>query len=419
MVLGAGLSGVTTAWYLAEAGMQVTVIDRQPQPGLETSYANGGQISVSHPEPWSSPTAPLTALRSLGQRDAPLRLQWRLDPLQWRWALAFLLECLPARHHRNTAAIAALARYSLDCLHTLRERCDLSYEQQTRGILHLFHTPREWRAARTKQAILASHGIHGRLCSPAQCTDLEPALHHLQAHLSGGFYAPDDESGNARLFTQGLAERCRARGVRFHHGFHVDALHTQDDALSGVTLRDAAGQPHVVRADAYVLCLGSHGPRLMAPLGDALPIFPLKGYSVTVPVRDGSRAPHISLTDESRRIVCSRLGEHLRIAGTAELGGYETDAPAKRCRPLLAWVEAAFPGATDLSQASLWAGLRPATPGNLPLIGRSRHAGLWYNTGHGSLGWTLACGSASSLARLMQGEAPPVAGFPFQHGQRY
>lgn len=413
MVLGAGLSGVTAAWYLAEAGVRVTVVDRQPQAGLETSYANGGQISVSHPEPWSSPAAPLNILRWLGRSDAPMRLRLQMDIAQWRWGLAFLRECLPYRYRRNTRAIAALASYSLTCLQQLREHCDLAYEQQTRGILHLYRHAREWRAAADKRAQLAACGIHGRLCTPAECVEIDPALRHLAAQLQGGFYAPHDESGNARQFTQALAARAAQAGVRFLYGTRIQRLRARGEAIDGVDTLAPDGTAATLDASAYVLCLGSDSAPLMAALRTYMPVYPLKGYSVTIPVIDADGAPTVSLTDESRRIVCSRLGDYLRVAGTAELCGHDLSIDARRCAFLSHWAERAFSGALDSGQAAPWAGLRPATPGNVPLIGRSGYTNLWYNTGHGSLGWTLACGSASSLAKLMTGQKAPVAGFPF------
>ncbi len=413
MVLGAGLSGVTAAWYLAEAGVRVTVIERQPQAALETSYANGGQISVSHPEPWSSPATPLNVLRWLGRSDAPMRLRVRMDTAQWRWGLAFLRECLPYRYRRNMRAIAALADYSLSCLQELRQRCDLAYEQRTRGILHMYRHAREWRAAADKRAQLAACGIHGRLCTPEECVEIDAALRHFAAQLHGGFYAPHDESGNARLFTQALAARAAQAGVDFLYGTHIRKLRTRGDAIDGVDILRPDGTAATLGASAYVMCLGSYSAPLMAALGSRVPVYPLKGYSVTIPVIAADGAPTVSLTDESRRIVCSRLGDSLRVAGTAELAGYDTSIDARRCAFLSQWADQAFPGALDSGKAAPWAGLRPATPGNVPLIGTSGYTNLWYNTGHGSLGWTLACGSASALAKLMTGQKAPVAGFPF------
>lgn len=414
MVLGAGVTGVTTAWYLRAAGYSVSVIERQPGPALETSFANGGQISISHPEPWSSPSAPLIALRWLGREDAPLRMHLGTDPARWRWILGFLRECLPHRHRRNADAIAALAVHSGNCLRALRTQLGLEYDQQQRGILHLFRAPGEMHDARHKLGLLERHGIRAQLCDVDQCVAIEPALRAFSSSLAGALFAPDDESGNANRFTVALADQARAAGVRFHYDTRIKALRQSDHRISGIDVAGADDTTVTLRADAYVVCLGSHGAALLAPLGERLPIYPVKGYSVTVPLLDPALAPSVSLTDESRRIVCSRLGDELRVAGTAEICGYDASANAARCAPLLTWLDAAFPGAADLDRARPWAGLRPCTPSNVPIIGRGGYPNLWYNTGHGSLGWTLACGSAQVLADLVTGARPAVDGFPFR-----
>jgi len=415
MVLGAGVTGVTTAWYLLQAGFEVSVVDRQPGPALETSYANGGQISVSHPEPWSSPAAPLIALRSLGRADAPLRLRVGLEPTRWLWMLRFLHECLPARHRRNAHAIASLAVFSAAQLRGLRADTGLHYEERTRGILHLLFDRREVDHARTRMPLLADHGIRCELLTPERCVGIDPALASVAPRLAGGLYAPDDESGNARLFTSGLAERAATQGARFHFDSEIIGLETLARRVRGVRVRQA-GTVRTLEADAFVSCLGSHGARLLAAHGERLPIYPVKGYSVTAPVTDAARAPTVSLTDESRRLVASRLGDRLRVAGTAEVSGYDPTPDPSRTAPLLRWIDELFPGACDTARAEHWAGLRPCTPSYVPIIGRSRVLeGLWLNTGHGSLGWTLACGSARLLAELMLGHRNPVEAFPL-HG---
>lgn len=412
LVLGAGITGVTTAWYLRRAGFDVSVIDRQPAAGLETSYANGGQISASHPEPWANPSAPLVALRWLGRSDAPLRFRPSRDPAQWRWALAFLRECLPARTRHNTEAIASLAAYSVTRLRELREELGLGYEFLGRGILHLFFDAHEFRGAAHRVDMLARHGIRARLCRRDEMIALEPALEAAAGRLTGGIHAPDDESGDAFRFTQALALKCEEAGVHFYYGTHVRRLLNTGGLIDAVEVEDDRGHTGQLSASAYVVCLGSYSPALVAPLGERLPIYPVKGYSITAPVADPARAPMVSLTDESARIVCSRLGDRLRVAGTAELNGFDTSPDPRRGQGILRWLEDRLPGAIDPAKAKLWAGLRPATPGNIPLIGKGHGVNLWYNTGHGTLGWTLACGSAAALAALMSGERPPVR-FPF------
>ncbi|MBR0566605.1 D-amino acid dehydrogenase [Azoarcus sp. L1K30] len=413
MVLGAGVTGVTTAWYLRQAGFDVSVVDRQPGAGLETSFANGGQISVSHPEPWANPGAPLLALRWMGRPDAPLRFRPQPDLAQWRWALSFLRECLPWRTRHNTEAIAALAIHSQRELHRLRSAAGIEHEFDSRqqGILHLYFTQEDFAQASTRADELARLGIDARVSSAADCIAIEPALANAAPALHGGLYAPGDESGDAMYFTRALAQVLARDGVRFHYETRIERLEHTGGLINGVMVRDSNGRPDMLVANAYVVCLGSFSPLMVRALGEQLPIYPVKGYSVTAPVLDPTRAPQVSLTDESRRIVCSRLGDRLRIAGTAELNGYDLSIDPARGKGILEWAQARLPGAIDPAKAQLWTGLRPATPGNIPIIGKGRGVNLWLNTGHGTLGWTLACGSAEILAGLMRGRRPPIA-FP-------
>jgi len=416
IVLGAGITGVTTAWYLRRAGFEVSVIDRQDAAGQETSFANGGQISVSHPEPWSNPAAPLIALRWVGRAGAPLRLRPRIDHAQWQWLLAFLFECLPMRTRRNTAAIASLAVHSLDELQRLRVEAGIAeaYGARARGILHLFFGAREFERAQTRVAALTRFGIALEACCATRCAEIEPALTTLAPRLAGALYAPDDESGDAMLFCRALAGVLANDGVRFHFGVDIERPGFDAGRIENINIRHADGRLESLHADTYVVCLGSFSRPWLRPLGVTLPIFPLKGYSITAPLADPARAPQVSLTDESRRIVCSRLGERLRIAGTAEVNDYNLDIDPARIESMLEWADSRLPGAIARDRAEPWAGLRPATPGGVPLIGRSgRYENLWLNTGHGPLGWTLSCGSASALAALMKGEEPGVD-FPFR-----
>jgi D-amino-acid dehydrogenase len=412
-VLGAGLAGVTSAWYLAQDGHQITVVDRQPGAGLEASFANGGQISVSHPEPWANPRAPRQVLRWLGREDAPLLVRPQADLQQWLWALAFLRECLPSRTRRNTEAIAGLALYSLESLRELRALTGIAYDQSGNGILQTFYTQRDWARADINAEVLHDHGIEAQTCSPARCVEIEPALADCRDTLYGGLYAPRDESGDAHLFVQRLAERCREAGVLFCFDRTIDKLMTSNGNVSQVQTRTADGSVESLSADAYVMSLGSFSVGFAAALGERLPIYPVKGYSVTLDLSATALAPRVSITDESRRIVCSRLGNRLRIAGTAELAGYDCSINSVRCGAILARACELFPHLRDTKGARFWAGLRPATPSNVPIIGRARLSNLWFNTGHGTLGWTLACGSARALAELVGGRRAPVD-FPFR-----
>lgn len=415
LLLGAGVTGVTTAWSLLQAGHEVDVIDRQPGPGLETSFANGGQISVSHPEPWSSPTAPLIALRSLGHRDAPVRLRVGMKPDCWRWLFEFLRECWPSRYSRNTDAIARLAVHSAACLRALRASAKLPYDASSRGILHLHYDSRSHTNACERGRTLKRYGISNRLCTPEECVEIEPTLANIQTRLMGGMHAPDDESGDAHLFTRALSRLAAEHGARFHYDTEVTSLAFDRARVTGVHVRDAQGE-RTLDADTVVVCLGCASPMLAAQAGERLPIHPLKGYSITVPILAPERAPTVSLTDEGRRLVSSRLGDRLRVAGTAEIGSTNTQIDSARIAPLLAWLEDLFPGATDPSEVQTWAGLRPCTPSCVPIIGPGKLEGLWFNTGHGSLGWTLAAGSADLLAALIQDKPSPVPEFPLHRG---
>lgn len=412
IVLGAGLAGVTSAWYLRQAGHTVTVIERQPAAGLETSFANGGQISVSHPEPWANPGAPGQVLRWLGREDAPLLFRPQPDWRQWAWGLQFLMECLPGRARSNTVAIARLALHSRSCLHALQDETGLEYDRLGKGILHLFFTARDFSQAGPRAALLQGFGIRAEVLDPGGCRAVEPALAHCRDRIVGGLYAPEDESGDALIFTQGLAALCAHAGVVFHHGLRIESLLTGAGKVAAAQVVDKDGVARQIAGDAFLVALGCHSAALVRPLGDSLPIYPVKGYSVTLPLAEEADAPFVSITDESRRIVCSRLGNRLRIAGTAELAGYDASVNPVRCAAILRRAEQLFPRIRPSGDAEYWAGLRPATPGNVPVIGRGRLGNLYFNTGHGTLGWTLACGSGQVIADIIDGK-PPRIDFPF------
>ena len=406
IVLGAGVIGTTSAWYLARAGHEVTVVDRQPEAALETSFANGGQISVSHSEPWANPSAPLQILKWLGREDSPLLFRPRADLSQWLWGLRFLVECLPARTRRNTEAILRLALYSRDHLRQLREATGIRYDSQSRGILHLYEERREFERAKGQLDLLRTRGVDLEIRTSQGCLELEPALRQSIGRLAGGVYAPMDECGDARLFTSGLADLCRNQGVGFRFNVSVKRLEAARGLLDRVVIDDEKGIEESLRADAYVVALGSYSPLLLAPVGISVPIYPVKGYSVTLPLESDNEAPRISLTDHARKIVISPLGGRLRVAGTAELNGYDTEMNEARCQTLVKRCLEWFPKAGRAENAQFWTGLRPATPSNLPLIGGTRYPNLFLNTGHGTLGWTLACGSGKALADILSGRKP-------------
>jgi len=412
LVLGAGVVGVTSAWYLNAAGHQVTVLERQPGVALETSFANGGQVSVSHAEPWANPHVFSQLLRWLGREDAPLLWRWRVDPAQLAWGLRFLRECTPGRMQANVAAIVALALYSRERLQTLRDELGLQYDQLARGILHVYTDPRAYALALEAARLMRQFGLDREPVDVDACLRIEPALTEARHLLVGGDYTPSDESGDAHLFTRQLAERAAAAGVVFRHGIQVDRMVAAGGRVAGVIASDG-GSTDLYTADAYVVALGSHAPGLLRPLGVGLPIYPAKGYSATLTLADGAVAPSVSITDDERRLVFSRLGNRLRVAGTAEFNGFSLALNEVRCRALIERAQRLFPRLEIEGEPQFWCGLRPATPSNVPVIGRARrYANLWLNAGHGTLGWTMACGSGAALADLMSGRRARPA-FPF------
>ena len=408
IVLGAGLLGVTSAYFLRQQGFEVSVVDRQASPAAETSFANGGQISVSHAEPWANPGAPLKVLQWLGKEDAPLLFRIRADMRQWLWGLQFLRECTPARTRHNIEQIVRLGTYSRNMLQQLRRDLRLAYDERTQGILHFYTSRKEFDGAEGPAAQMRALGCDRRVISADEAVKLEPALRHIRAQLAGATYTAEDESGDANTFARELVKRCEADGVQFLMSHTVTALREAGGRIDHVEATDSEGRFQRLRADAYVLAMGSLSPLYTQPLGISLPIYPAKGYSVTMPVKDASMAHQVSLTDDEYKLVFSRLGDRLRIAGTAEFNGYDRDLNRVRCEAIVRRVEQLFPGAGDSAQAQFWTGLRPATPSNVPIIGRSKLPNLYLNTGHGTLGWTHSCGSGKSIARIVSGLKPEV-----------
>jgi D-amino-acid dehydrogenase len=408
IVLGAGVVGTAAAWFLAQAGHEVTVIERQPAAGLETSFANGGQISVSHAEPWANPGAPLKVLQWMFKEDAPLLFRPRLDLRQWQWCLEFLRECTPARTRHNIKQMVNLGLYSRDLLRELRAGTGIEYDHLERGILHFYTSEEAFDAAQEPARIMREYGCELDMKTAEECVAIEPALAQVRSKIAGGSLTPSDESGDAFLFTQRLAALCEKAGVRFLYGHDITHIATAGGAVSGISVTGADGRAGLSTADAYVVALGSYSPHLLAPLGIRLTIYPAKGYSVTLPVTDPARAPSVSLTDDEYKLVYSRLGDRLRIAGTCELNGYDTALNDVRCQAIVRRTEELFPGAGDVGQAQYWTGLRPATPSNVPYIGKTKFANLYLDTGHGTLGWTHGCGSGKAIADIISGKTPEV-----------
>jgi D-amino-acid dehydrogenase len=413
IVLGAGIVGVSTAWYLLEQGHEVTVIDRQPDAALETSFANGAQISVSFCEPWANAEAPLKVLKWLTRDDSPLLFRPKLDPWQWRWGLSFLTQCTDGAFERNVQQLVALGRYSHESLKSLVAQTGIEYDRLERGILHFFSSQKDFEAGAAGAEVMRQHGVDRRVLNRDEVLKVEPSLAAYAMQIAGGTYTPSDESGDARVFTQQLAKRCIARGARFLFGHGIDTLERVGGRIASVQIAElASGERRVLQADAFVAALGSYTAPLLRSLGVHLNIYPAKGYSATLKLKAPERASVVSMIDDARKIAISRLGDTIRIAGTAELAGYDTGlegATARvRCAALVKRYEELFPGVAELSEPNFWAGLRPSTPSNIPYIGRSRIPNLWVNAGHGTLGWTHGAGSGRALAELMSGKRPAL-----------
>ena len=372
---------------------------------METSFANGGQISAAHAEPWAKPAVVPKLLRWLGREDAPLLFRPRADLAQWMWGLRFLAECWPGRFEHNTRVLSGLAAYSRECLKALRNRTGIRYDELARGILHFATRQSDFDALAHHAEAMRALGQAREVKSAAECIALEPALKDSRERIVGGVYTPEDESGDAHQFTVELARLAREKGVRFMHRSVITGLDVAGGEVRAVRMEGGSAS-----ADAYVVALGSYSPLLLRALRISIPVYPLKGYSITLPLSpaDAAVAPTVSLTDEGHKIVISRLGNRLRAAGTAELTGYDASVNEVRCNAILRRIGELFPGLGATPTVDRWAGLRPATPDNVPIIGRTRIRNLYLNTGHGTLGWTLACGSGRSLADLVSGRKPDV-----------
>lgn len=413
VVLGSGIIGTASAWWLCRDGHEVRVIDRCTGPAMETSFANGGQISVSYAEPWANRGAPWKLAQWMLRDDSPLLFRPQADWRQWQWGSAFLRECLPARLEPNIRAMVAMAEYSRRTLQGMRGELDIQYDALQRGIITFYRRHSEFEDAQKSASVLRDLGVDRRILSADEIVALEPALAPRRHLIAGGDYTAADESGDAHLFTTQLAERARAAGVQFRFSTQVTRLLAEGGRIYAAEVVGPDGSYSRVYGDAFVAAMGSFTPDIVRPLGIPCPVYPAKGYSATFPVLDPERAPQVSLTDSSRKVVLSRLGNRLRVAGTAEFSGYSRALNTVRCEALSTIVRELLPeGVVDLSSPNYWSGLRPATPSSVPLVGRTRIANLFLNTGHGTLGWTMGAGSGRAIADIVSGRRPePV--FPF------
>ena len=409
LVLGGGVVGVTTAYQLARDGARVTLVDRRPDVALETSFANAGQISPGYAAPWAAPGVPLKALKWLFQRHAPLSIRPDGSLFQLQWLAQMLRNCTAERYAQNKARMVALAEYSRDQLRALRSEIDLPYDGRSLGTLQLFRTQAQLDHAQRDIRVLEEAGVAYELLQGHALRGAEPGLAHARSPLAGGLRLPGDETGDCHRFTQELARHAAALGVQFRLGEEVTQWLTVRGQVCGVTLKGRAQQPgEVLRADRIVLAAGSWSRALLAPLGIDIPVYPVKGYSLTLPLQEESRGPVSTVLDESHKVALTRLGSRIRVGGMAELAGFDKTLRPQRLATLAHVVDDLFPGAAPLAQAQPWCGLRPMTPDGTPLVCATAQPRLFLNTGHGTLGWTMACGSARVLADLMMGRRPAV-----------
>ncbi|MFN4158707.1 MAG: D-amino acid dehydrogenase [Gemmobacter sp.] len=412
IVLGAGVIGVSSAYELARQGHEVTVIDRQPGPALETSFANAGEVSPGYSAPWAAPGIPLKALKWMFQAHAPLVIQPKLDMARVEWMARMLSNCTTSAYQRNKSRMVRLAEYSRDCLMALRADTGIAYDERMQGTLQLFRTQKQVEAAEKDIAVLRADGVPFEVLDRAGCLASEPGLAGSAHLIAGGLRLPGDETGDCFKFTQGLADKARALGVTFRWGVGIAHLVERVGRVTGVMTSDG-----LLTADGFVLALGSHSPRLAAPLGMRLPVYPVKGYSITAAIVDEARAPVSTVMDETFKVAITRLGDRIRVGGLAEIAGFDLSLSPKRRATLEKSVGELFAGGGDLKGASFWCGLRPMTPDGTPIVGASTVPNLWLNTGHGTLGWTMAAGSARVLADVVSGRTPEIEARDLGYGR--
>jgi D-amino-acid dehydrogenase len=403
LVLGAGVIGVTTAYYLAKGGCEVTVLDRQPGPGLETSFANAGEISPGYASPWAGPGVPTKAVRWMFERYGPLVFRPNRNPEMWSWIVQMIGNCTAKRYALNKSRMVPIAEYSRDCLRSLREDIGISYDHQTQGTLQLFRKRSQLDAAVRDIEVLKKFDVAFELLDVGGCVQAEPALARVQESFLGGLRLLNDETGDCHVFTQKLAEVAAGMGVKFEYGVKIDRIAASASIIDHVLTDDGT-----FKADAYVVALGSFSPILLKSLGVKIPVYPVKGYSITLPIIQSDAAPRSTVMDETYKVAITRLGDRIRVGGTAEIGDYKIRLNEKRREVLDRSLKELFPNCGDFSKATFWSGLRPMTPDGPPIIGPTPFNNLFLNTGHGTLGWTMACGSARVIADQVTGHRPEI-----------
>jgi len=410
LVLGAGVIGVTTSYYLAKAGCEVTVLDRQPGPGLETSFSNAGEISPGYASPWAGPGVPLKAVRWMMDKYGPLVVRPQWDPAMWRWMLQMLRNCTSARYAVNKSRMVGIAEYSRDCLRILRRDEGLAYDERSQGTLQLFRKQSQLDGIGGDVEVLRQYGVPYEILDPAGCVKVEPGLARAHTSFVGGLRLPDDETGDCYMFTDGLAKIAAGLGVKTVYDTTIKSIDVAAGHVAQVTTDKG-----VFSADRYVVALGSFSPLLLRPLGIDIPVYPVKGYSLTVPIVDEGAAPESTVMDETYKVAITRLGDRIRVGGTAEVGSYQINLQPERRLPLDRSLGDLFPEGGDVGRAHFWSGLRPMTPDGPPVIGPTQFDNLVLNTGHGTLGWTMACGAGKIVADQIVGIKPdiPVEGLSY------
>ena len=403
LILGSGVIGTTMAYYLARDGHQVTVVDRQPGAALETSYANAGEVSPGYSAPWAGPGVPLKAIKWMLMHHSPLVIKPMLDPAMWRWGLSMLRNCTESRYRVNKARMVRLAEYSRDCLKELRTATGIAYDERAQGTLQLFRTQKQLDGVGKDVDILRQYGVPFQVLEGDAYLEYEPALALVKHKFVGALRLPGDETGDCFKFTQELARMAESHGARFRFGVNIEAIEREGDTISGV--RTDAG---VLTADRYILALGSYSPLLAKPLGIDLPIYPVKGFSITVPIDDAAMSPESTIMDESHKVAVTRLGARIRVGGTAQLSGIDLRLDQARRGTLEFVANDLFPKGGDVSRAEFWTGLRPMTPDGTPIVGATRFRNLLLSTGHGTLGWTMAAGTGRVIADLLSGRDPGI-----------
>ena len=404
LVLGGGVIGVSSAWYLAQAGHEVVVVDRQPEVSRETSYANAGQVSPGYASPWAAPKVPLKAVKWLLSRHAPLAIKLTTDPRQYLWMARMLRNCTSDRYAVNKARMVRLAEYSRDCMVELRAATGIAYEERMLGTLQLFRTRAQLEDAAKDIEVLREYGVPYELLDRAGVIAAEPGLAHAKAPIAGGLRLPHDETGDCEIFTRKLAALAKQAGVEFRMCNRVEHIEHDGGRVTGVRI-----DGKVETADRYVVALGSYSAPMVRPLGLDLPVYPLKGYSLTLPIVDAARAPVSTVLDETYKIAVTRFEDRIRMGGMAEVSGFDLSLSPRRRATLEKVINDLYPGAGDVPGAELWTGLRPATPDGTPVVGATRYPNLYLNTGHGTLGWTMAAGSGRYLADLMSARQPQIS----------